>query len=468
MLYAYRSSPQKSTGLTPNFLMLGRETESPIDSILGLPPATPKCQHWYALEMQEALQKAYQMARIAMGTASANQKKLYDVGRRPRNYMVGEWCWYGYPPLLRKKLACPWKGPYKITRKLNEVTVQLQRFKRSAPFFAHVDQIKPYWGENIPVWEDENDQEDQSGLEMELGIQNGEDETLLRTARQQREEFMPEISTTRRGRRTVIPERLRRQVLTPIVEESWTPTAPSVEVEESSPPVVHPVELEELSPPTISPEEEGEDHLNKCAVEPCRRPTGAEIGWIQCEECLKWYHFGCLGQSELIIAEKAVDDELRYDCWNCRINEEGDSDFEGLGELRGQTDEELPEYVTENNATLDLPKLSYYGNTENRIKESRPMGGEPPVLAFHGTVNVECEVCNKWFQGSCLGHDEYQRALKVVKGEEAYFICDGCRTKDALQETRRTKYGRKRQRPAYLSEYQIAFTENDYTALGEV
>ena len=44
------------------------------------------------------------------------------------------------------------KGPYTIVQKITDITYRVQSGPRSQPFVCHVDNLRPYTGENVPTW----------------------------------------------------------------------------------------------------------------------------------------------------------------------------------------------------------------------------------------------------------------------------------------------------------------------------
>lgn len=81
VMKAYRSAVHKTTGYTPNFLMLGRETTAPLDLMYELPgnlKITPKYQ--WVWELQERLEEAYSIVRenIKQALAMCRQKTYHD------------------------------------------------------------------------------------------------------------------------------------------------------------------------------------------------------------------------------------------------------------------------------------------------------------------------------------------------------------------------------------------------------
>ena len=88
---AIRSSVNRSTGFTPNYLMLGREVMRPLDLML------PKmigdvCSREanFVTKYQTAFQRAHEIARQNLKAAQILQKRDYDVKLKQTTYEVGD------------------------------------------------------------------------------------------------------------------------------------------------------------------------------------------------------------------------------------------------------------------------------------------------------------------------------------------------------------------------------------------
>ena len=159
VMLAYRSSVHESTGFSPNMLMLGRELEMPLQTVV--PQPAPEEQDGediedYVFELQDTLQDAHEHARLHLRRSAQYQKRQYDHrGARPAEFKPGTPVWY-YNSGRRKgvcpKLVSPWKGPFIVIQKVTDVTYKIQKTRRSEPFVCHVDTLKLYEGDNPPTW----------------------------------------------------------------------------------------------------------------------------------------------------------------------------------------------------------------------------------------------------------------------------------------------------------------------------
>ena len=50
------------------------------------------------------------------------------------------------------KIQRPWKGPYVITEKLNDILYKMQESPRGNPKIVNYDRLKLYQDENKPTW----------------------------------------------------------------------------------------------------------------------------------------------------------------------------------------------------------------------------------------------------------------------------------------------------------------------------
>ena len=150
MLSAYRSSVHASTQCTPNSLVYGKETNLPIDLMIpGSHMSDIKARNYpdYVQFVRKALQSAHSFARQHMGKALIRQKRNYDVHAKSRSsFKVGDLVRYYYVPLKNKnKFACPWIGPYKVTKLVTEVDYRIERLSgRPDTRVVHVDHLKPF------------------------------------------------------------------------------------------------------------------------------------------------------------------------------------------------------------------------------------------------------------------------------------------------------------------------------------
>lgn len=154
-MMAYRSAVHKSTDVSPNLSMLGREVEVPLDVMTETPPDAPPLKTDYAQAVQKRLASAHDLARRHLNKAAIRQKRNYDKRLAGRSFTVGDSVWLH---LVRRKkgrnakLDCPWQGPYLVISVLSDVVYRIQKSKNAKPKVVHSDRLKPYLGPPLEKW----------------------------------------------------------------------------------------------------------------------------------------------------------------------------------------------------------------------------------------------------------------------------------------------------------------------------
>ena len=148
VMAAYRASRHASTGMTPNFLMLGREVRAPVDLMYGEPSDTePVSYVSYADEMDHRMRNAYAMVRNNLNEAAIRNKRHYDIRVHPATFKTGDWVWYFNPRRVRgkqEKWRRKYTGPFLVIKVIGTTNVVLQKTKKAKPFCTHVDKVKLY------------------------------------------------------------------------------------------------------------------------------------------------------------------------------------------------------------------------------------------------------------------------------------------------------------------------------------
>ena len=157
-LMAYRASPQETTGLSPNFLMFGREVGIPLSILAGKVPGSTGevSEAEYTLKVRERLEEAFEVACVSSSAAQQRQKRIYDLKVCGQPYQVGEKVWV-YNPAKTKgitpKLQSKWQGPCTILKKLSDANYVVKRPRARNTEVVHFDRLKPCF-ERTPVSEE--------------------------------------------------------------------------------------------------------------------------------------------------------------------------------------------------------------------------------------------------------------------------------------------------------------------------
>ena len=145
VMTAYRSSVHESTGYSPNYLMLGRETKLPIDIMYGEPPGNSHvdCYHEYVEWFKGASRAAFEFARLQLAKTAERQIRNYDKNVCEQFFKVGDHVWFYYPP-MKKKLSSGWVGPYIVVKCISELVYRIRNLKSGEFRIAHVDKLRLY------------------------------------------------------------------------------------------------------------------------------------------------------------------------------------------------------------------------------------------------------------------------------------------------------------------------------------
>jgi len=89
VMSAYRATPHRSTGFSPNRLFLGRETRMPIDLVMVIPPeeaVSPQTTDDYVNNLQEKSDDAYRLAGKHLRASTERRKADYDIHVRKEKF----------------------------------------------------------------------------------------------------------------------------------------------------------------------------------------------------------------------------------------------------------------------------------------------------------------------------------------------------------------------------------------------
>ena len=156
---AYRSTPNESTRLTPNLLMMGREVRLPAELVFGS-IGTYQDQEItsygeYVDFLRTRMQHAHDVARKHLDSAAKRSSEIYNTKVAVNKYDVGDavWCLLESRKIgVMPKLEPTYEGPFLVKKKISEINFLLQLDNDGKERLVHHNKLKPYEGDYPPKW----------------------------------------------------------------------------------------------------------------------------------------------------------------------------------------------------------------------------------------------------------------------------------------------------------------------------
>ena len=153
ILFAYRTSPQATTGDSPSYILYAREPRLPIDVKL-LPPNVDRLSTSIAEHRARIVSQLEEAQRLAKKNTERTQQQMkghYALEAAPAQYQIGQRVWVFTPKTrkgLSKKLLHHWHGPYRIMKQLSPRSILIcgiQLIVSSQRQYMHVNRMKLYY-----------------------------------------------------------------------------------------------------------------------------------------------------------------------------------------------------------------------------------------------------------------------------------------------------------------------------------
>ena len=150
---ALRAAVNRSTGFTPNKLMLGREVNTPAYLMFPHKSVTPVEVGEYVASLMKNIQSAHEVARDQLKTSLKRMKRDYDLRAHQREFKVGDVVYLLDTAVIKgkgKTLTPCWKGPAILIRKISTspYSVKLQK----SMLVVNHDRLKLCQDRNKPQW----------------------------------------------------------------------------------------------------------------------------------------------------------------------------------------------------------------------------------------------------------------------------------------------------------------------------
>ena len=150
---AVRSTINRSTCFTPNFLMLGREVALPKDLFGAISNNDDESLPGYVKELLQRMRDAHEAARANLKSSMKREKMYYDHKLRQKFFEVGDLV-YKLDTTTKvgqsSKLKPIYIGPYLVTKVISPVLYQIS--DRKGDNVIHHDRLRKCIDRVIPMW----------------------------------------------------------------------------------------------------------------------------------------------------------------------------------------------------------------------------------------------------------------------------------------------------------------------------
>ena len=144
--YAYNTSVHKTTGMTPFYMIYGRDPLMPLDLSMGLvDDDLSESEEVYVKDLLNRLMLAQKIARDHTELAQQRAAVRFNAKRREQHFSVGEQVWvrrFAVKPGEKKKLLSQWEGPFTVINCRGPLNYQLQLPPSRRIISAHVENMK--------------------------------------------------------------------------------------------------------------------------------------------------------------------------------------------------------------------------------------------------------------------------------------------------------------------------------------
>ena len=146
---AIRSAVNRTTGFTPNRLMLGREVHTPAEIMVPSVSNQPASDIPYVNQLESNLKLAHSTARETLKVELKRAKRDYDVKTRVAKFKKGDVV-YTLDHAPANKLQPKWIGPCVVSKVCSPFVYKLKYQRRE--WMVNHDSMKPCHEKNLPVW----------------------------------------------------------------------------------------------------------------------------------------------------------------------------------------------------------------------------------------------------------------------------------------------------------------------------
>ena len=146
VMMAYRATPHAATQYSPNYLLHGQENRLPIDLLyeeLTADGDQPECVSQWVAWRWRALQRAFRVVKHNLKRAAERAERTCNKGCKDVSFVIGDWVWLYYKPLVDKSLSLRYIGPLQVVKVVNSVVYSVRSPTTGKCKAVHVNLLKP-------------------------------------------------------------------------------------------------------------------------------------------------------------------------------------------------------------------------------------------------------------------------------------------------------------------------------------
>ena len=154
---ALNTSRNRHTGMTPHYIMFGREAMTPVDIIYGgVPEEQCKGPHEWVNKLQGRLRSCYAYVRENLKRAVERSRKQYTASQQNR-FQIDDQVYLFTPRIdsrVGKKFTSFYTGPYTIIDRVSDVLMKIRPGAwntRQFEMVVSIDRLSPYKSSKQPM-----------------------------------------------------------------------------------------------------------------------------------------------------------------------------------------------------------------------------------------------------------------------------------------------------------------------------
>ena len=151
VLFSLRIAYHDALQGCPYQVVFARMPRTSVDNLFGEPPGQENytSYHHYVKSLKNRIEVAHKWARENINKAVARSRMHYN--RKMQSFEIGDLVWLFSPKVAkagkRTKFASHWSGPWKVTKKLSDVTYRIKthpRWARQQEIIVSIDRLKRF------------------------------------------------------------------------------------------------------------------------------------------------------------------------------------------------------------------------------------------------------------------------------------------------------------------------------------